>query len=189
MKLIGSDIFSLKVDDIDFQIIISKEDFSDYKILQGEIIFNSYQYDDENMNEIEVGRINFYIFNTYSNDEFIYCADAISGDLYYVAYAYNLYASDEDYWGSKMIIDNLYFGIEELTSEEKLFIIELFLKVVNDIFETMGTTIVLFMTKALMLNIKIQDSKILLDNLVRIGFIPIYQDEIDFVFGKNITYL
>lgn len=190
MKMIGLDIFSLDADNMDFNIIIGKEDYLGYKILNGSIIFKLYHFDDnENMHEIKLGSIRFYIFNTFSKYEFLDCADSISGDLLYVASAFSLYASNEDYWGSKMIIDDMSFDIEELNFKEKLYIIELFLKIVNDIFEIIGITFVLFMTKALMLKINIDECRVLLNSLIRKGFIPIYQDEIDIVVGKNITYI
>ena len=164
--------------------IVPDSDF-DYQLLDGNITFS--QYKEEEISEVV--EIIFSIFNSYEAEEFWDMADSISGDFEFVASTYNDYCTDITENGSIAIIDNFIFHspIEELG--EKLHLISVCLKALNNIFRILGIDRIVFMTKSIIMDLKIQDRRSLVNEVLKMGYIPIYQDKNDVVVAKNLNYL
>lgn len=179
----------------------SKKFFNDYEFMQYEInLQNDIDFDfltgtmtffyyDESDSQKIIAEVLFTIFNSFEMDYFYDMADSISGDFEYVASAFNNYCEDIASIGSITIIDELIIKDEFTEIQEKISVIKNLLKLVTDAFSIIGIGIILLMTKTLILNSSANDRVLLIDGLLEIGFLPIYEDETDVVIAKNLEYI
>lgn len=177
--------FSQKYEKIDFEIFLT----SDYEyddIIWGRIDFFEYLWQDEVEVKKFIASINFYIFNIYNIEDMLLLADSISGDLEYVASAYNIYCNEVGGIGSVAIIDEFNLTEEPKDLYEKIQIIIYFLEKTIEKLQIIGTGTLLFMSKALILNLNKSDRIYLINELLNINCIPIYQDENDVVLARNL---
>ncbi|MBU5668416.1 hypothetical protein KQI68_01040 [Peptoniphilus sp. MSJ-1] len=150
--------------------------FSDFTDLEnGEIKYN-------------IATINFFIFNNYNLEDILLLADCVSSDLEYVANAYIAYSDDSGGIGSVAIIDEFRLTIDTKDLSEKIQIIKYFLAKTIEKLQIIGTGTLLFMSKALILNLNKSDRVHLINELLDINAIPIYQDENDVVLARNLDY-
>lgn len=178
--------FSQKYEEIDFEIFLT----SDYEyddIIVGRIDFFEYLWKDDVEVKKFIASINFYIFNIYNVEDMLLLADSISGDLEYVASAYNTYCNEVGGIGSVAIIDEFNLADEPKDFFEKTQMIKYFLAKTIEKLQTIGTGTLLFMSKALILDINKSDRKYLINELLDINCIPIYQDESDIVLARNLV--
>lgn len=179
--------FSQKYENIDFEIILTPDCEYD-EIIWGKIDFFDYPWEDEVEIKKHVAGISFYIFNTHNLNDMLVLADSISGDLEYVASAYNNYCDTGRGIGSIAVIDE--FCIDDETNDcyEEIQIIKYFLAKTIEKLQIIGTGTILFMSKALILELNKSDRIYLINELLDINFIPIYQDENDVVLAGNLDY-
>lgn len=180
--------FSRKYENIDFEIYLTS-DYNFDEIIWGKIIFFDYPWEDGVEEKKHVAGINFYIFNTYNLKDMLVLADSISGDLEYVASAYNKYCDTGGGIGSIAVIDNFLIADEINDCYEKIQIIKYFLAKTIEKLQIIGTGTILFMSKALILDLNKSDRIYLINELLDINFIPIYQDENDVVLAGNLDYI
>ena len=181
-----SNQFSEKYEIIDFGIFLTSDcEYDD--IMLGRIDFFEYLWQGEVEAKKFIASISFYIFNIYNIEDMLLLADSISGDLEYVASAYNIYCNEVGGIGSVAIIDD--FNLIDDTKDffEKIQMIKYFLEKTIEKLQTIGTGTLLFMSKALILDINKSDRKYLINELLDINCIPIYQDESDIVLARNLV--
>lgn len=182
------DQFSQKYEKVDFEIFLT----SDYEyddIIFGKIDFFEYLWQDNVEAKKFIASINFYIFNIYNIEDMLFLADSISGDLEYVASAYNIYCNEVGGIGSVVIIDKFNIIDEPKDFYEKIRIIKYFLAKTIEKLQIIGTGTLLFMSKALILNLNKSDRIYLINELLDINCIPIYQDESDVVLARNLDLI
>lgn len=177
--------FSQKYDNIDFEIYLTS-DYNFDEIIWGKINFFDYPWEDGVEEKKHVAVINFYIFNTYNLKDMLVLADSISGDLEYVASAYNNYCDTSGGIGSIAVIDNFLIADETNDCYGKIQIIKCFLAKTIEKLQIIGIGTILFMSKALILDLNKSDRICLINELLDINFIPIYQDENDVVLARNL---
>ena len=114
-------------------------------------------------------------------------ADSISGDLEYVASAYKGYCNEVGGIGSVAIIDDFTLIDEPKDFYEKTQMIKYFLAKTIEKLQIIGTGTLLFMSKALILDLNKSDRIYLINELLDINCIPIYQDESDIVLARNLV--
>lgn len=175
-----SNQFSQKYEIIDFEIFL-KSDCEYDDIMLGRIDFFEYLWQDEVEVKKFIASITFYIFNIYKVEDMLLLADSISGDLEYVASAYNVYCNEVGGIGSVAIID------EPKDFYEKTQMIKYFLAKTIEKLQIIGTGTLLFMSKALILDLNKSDRIYLINELLDINCIPIYQDESDVVLARNLV--
>ncbi len=161
----------------------------DDDIVEGHIDFFDYIEQDGREVKKNLATINFFIFNIYNFEDMLFLADSISLDLEYVVNAYNFYGNNIGGMGSTAIIDELILYIEPKDYNEKLQIIKYFLVKTIEKLQIIGTGTLLFMSKALILNLNKTDKIYLINELLDINCIPIYQDENDVVLARNLEYI
>ncbi|KXO15858.1 hypothetical protein LV469_05770 [Peptoniphilus sp. GNH] len=177
--------FSQKHEIIDFEIFLTSDcEYDD--IMLGRIDFFEYLWQDEVEVKKFIASISFYIFNIYNIEDMLLLADSISGDLEYVASAYNTYCNEVRGIGSVAIIDEFNLADEAEDFYGKIQIIKYFLVKTIEKLQIIGTGTLLFMSKALILDINKSDRIYLINELLDINCIPIYQDESDVVLARNL---
>lgn len=178
--------FSQKYEEIDFEIFL-KSDCEYDDIMLGRIDFFEYLWQDEAEVKKFIASICFYTFNIYNIEDMLLLADSISGDLEYVASAYNIYCNEVGGIGSVAIIDDFNLIDEPKDFFEKTQMIKYFLAKTIEKLQIIGTGILLFMSKALILDLNKSDRIYLINELLDINCIPIYQDESDIVLARNLV--
>lgn len=177
-----------------------KKFFNNYELLQYEIkLQNDLEFDflngimefydhDELDSKLIIAEINFTIFNSYNMEYFYDMADSISVDFEYVASTFNRYCDDIVSIGSIAIIDTLVINEEISYIKDKVQVIKKLLNMAIEALSIIGTGTILLMTKALILDANINERLILIDELLKIGFLPICEDETDVVIARNLEY-
>lgn len=117
-----------------------------------------------------------------------YAADAISGDLEYVASALHAYSKNITFFGSTAILDEMKIIGEPRTQDSRIILIRNLLEQIADAFRILGTGCILFMTKALMLQADNSTRRELINELIKTSYIPISQDETDVVLAKSLAF-
>lgn len=185
---------SLKIYETDvFQMWIGGGLEDEEGILTGTIDFYNY-VENENIENTEnfenkFCHVRFYIFDCYSPKEFWWLSDSISSDLEYVASSFFIYADNIESIGSIMVIDEIKIFDKLEKDSERIKLIRYILSRIVEIFTTLGTGMILFMTKALMLDCSNTVRRKLVNEIMKEGFVPIHQDDIDVVCGKNLNLL
>ncbi len=149
-------------------------------------------YHDEDIRNVEYEQytaadIYAYIFNSCELVELLNMADSISGDILYVAERFYAYSSEILSMGSTVIMDGLDLKFKELEYDDKLKLYIKLLKQFCDVSYNIGVGNVLLMSKSLQLEASELERKKLISALMKIGFVPISQDEEDFVLVKDLT--
>lgn len=179
--------FSQKYEKYDFEIILTPaHEFDD--VIEGRMVFFDYLDPDDLDVENFKATVNFYIFNIYNLEDILPLADGISGDLEYVANAYNIYCNEFGGLGSVTIIDEFYLTDEIIGFNEKIQMTKYFLAKTIEKLQIIGTGTLLFMSKALILDLNKSERILLINELLDIICIPIYQDENDVVLARNLDY-
>ena len=179
--------FSKEYEKYNFEIFLtSAHEFDD--VIEGRMFF----FDSLDPAGLEVKNfkaiVNFYIFNIYNLEDILPLADSISSDLEYVASAYNIYCSEFGGMGSIAIIDEFYLTDETKGFNEKIQMIKCFLAKTIEKLQIIGTGTLLFMSKALIFSLNKSERIFLINELLDISCIPIYQDEKDVVLARNLDY-
>ena len=180
--------YSQKYKESSFEIFLTS-DYEYDEIIWGKIDFYNYFFPGEVEVKKLISSLNFYIFNTYNLQDMLILADSISGDLEYVARAYNIYCNEVGGIGSTAVIDEFHIAVETNDFYEKIQIIKYFLAKTIEKLQIIGTGTLLFMSKALILNLNKSDRINLTNELLDINCIPIYQDENDVVLARNLDYI
>lgn len=179
--------FFQKYEKSDFEIFLTSAfDYND--VIDGRMVFFDHLYPDGVEVKKLIAAINFYIFNIYNLEDILTLADSISGDLEYVASAYNIYCDEFGGLGSIAIIDEFNLTDDVEDPNEKIQIIKYFLAKTIEKLQIIGTGTLLFMSKALILNLNKSERILLINELLDISCIPIYQDESDVVLARNLDY-
>ena len=179
--------FSQEYEHFSFEILLSSS--YDDDILEGSINFFDILYPDTKGTKKYIANIIFYIFNAYNLDEILLLADGISSDLEYVASAYGAYSNEAGGMGAVAIIDEFYLTEEAKNFYEKVQINKCFLIETIEKLQIIGTGTLIFMSKALILNLSKSERILLINELLDINFIPIYQDANDVVLARNLDYI
>ena len=178
--------FSQKYENISF--CISLTDSADDNILNGHINFT----DDANTGEKDLDKnladIYFLIFNSCDLEDITILADGISGDLEYVAGAYERYCDSILGIGSVAIIEDMILHENVGDANEEIQQVKYFLGRAMEQLQIIGIGTVLFMTRALMPAIDKYQRIDFIDQLVRMKILPIYQDASDVVMARNMDY-
>lgn len=183
MKTISEE-YSDNYGELNYEIKMSNE--IDLNMLYGNITFYDEIFEDGTKNKIS--NVIFFVFDCYELDDFWYMADAISGDLEYVASAYNNYCHGLSGMGSIVIIDTLEIINNDGIFHHNLYLIRMLMKKLIEIFRVLGTGTIAFMSKAIYLNLETEKRRELLNELLQEGFIPIHQDQTDVVMVRNLDY-
>lgn len=161
----------------------------DDDILEGIINFFDYNYNNNEEIKSDFASIEFFILNAYDLDNIVWLADHISSDLVYVASAYREYCNDIGGMGSVAIIDEFDLIDKSQNFEEKVQSIKFFLSKTIEKLQIIGTGTLLFMSKALILDLEASDRILLINELLDFNIIPIYQDSTDVVLARNLDYI
>ena len=161
----------------------------DPDILNGYITF----YDCTYKNNYEIKKtildIKFIIINSFSIEDICTIADSISGDLEYVTSAYRNYCNDISGLGSVVIIEDLNIKKRVESLDHKIQLIKYFLTKTIEALQIIGTGTLLFQSKSIDLYLKNPGRIRLINQLLDIGIIPIYQDFNDVVLARNLDYI
>ena len=160
----------------------------DDDILEGIINFFDYDYNNNVEIKLDFASVKFFIFNDYDLENIVWLADHISSDLVYVASAYREYCNDVGGLGSVAIIDEFNLIDKSQNFEEKVQIIKFFLSKTIEKLQIIGIGALLFMSKALILDLEVSDRIFLINELLDFNIIPIYQDSTDVVLARNLDY-
>lgn len=128
------------------------------------------------------------ILTGFELEDIYYVADAISGDLEYVASALRAYSKDIIFLGSTAILDEMKIIREPRAQDSRIILIRNLLEQIADAFRILGTGCILFMTKALMLQADNSTRRELINELIKTSYIPISQDETDVVLAKSLAF-
>lgn len=180
-----SNQFLQKYKDSFFDIFLSNGD--EPELLEGNINFYNYIEEDNEYIKNILAIVKIYTFNTYELKDLFYLADGISGDLLYVISAYCNYCDLYNGAGSITIIDQIciYEDIDNFVQEIK--VIQWILLKSIKLLQILGTGTLLFMTKALVLDVEKCKRIKLIENLIDSNILPIYQDNIDVVMAINLN--
>lgn len=179
--------FSQKYEKNDFEIFLtSAHDYDD--VIKGKMVFFDHLCLDGVEAKKRIATINFYIFNIFDLEDMLPLADCISGDLEYVASAYNVYCNEFGGLGSIAILDEFILADDVHDSNEKIQIIKFFLAKTIEKLQIIGTGTLLFMSKALIFSLNKSERIFLINELLDISCIPIYQDESNVVLARNLDY-
>ncbi len=145
-----------------------------------------YYLDIETEEKSSVCKISGVILSPYDEQDILYMADAESGDILYVVESFISHCSQLMNMGSIIVIDNVSTHLETLSFEEKIIIYKNCISKFSDIAIYIGCNFILAMTKSLELRTSREERIQIIDMLMKIGFVPIHQDNIDFVMLKNV---
>lgn len=179
--------FSEKYEFCSFEITLGSSYHDD--ILEGNIYFFNYDFNGEEEVKVDLCNASFYIFNAYNLEDVVFLADHISSDLEFVASSFRNYCDDFLGMGSIVIIDELNLLEDLPVLNERILSIKYFLTNIMKNLQIIGTGTILFMSKSLILNLKESDRVILINSLLDLNIIPIYQDESDVVLARNLDYI
>ena len=178
--------FSQKYEYVIFSI--SLMDSADDNILNGNINFTEDVFREGEELVRNLVDISFLISNSYDMEDIHLLADRISGDLEYVAGAYCRYCDSVSAVGSVAIIEDMVLHENADNSNEEIQLIKYFLARAMEQLQIIGVGTVLFMTKALIPNINKSERIYFIDGLLRMNFLPIYQDYFDVVMARSLDY-
>lgn len=180
--------FSQKYEKNDFEIFLtSAHDYED--VIKGKMVFFDHLCSDRVEAKKRIATIIFYIFNIYDLKDMLPLADCISGDLEYVASAYSIYSNEVGGIGSIAIIDEFNLTDDSKDCYERIQIIKYLLAKTIEKLQIIGIGTLLFMSKALILNLNEPERILLINELLDINTIPIYQDANDVVLARNLDYI
>ncbi len=182
-----SNQFSQKYEDASFEIFLTSS--YDNDIVEGDIDFFDYIYKDDMQIKNNLAKINFFVFNTYDLKDMVLLADYVSSDLEYVASAYSIYSNEVGGIGSIAIIDEFNLTDDSKDYYERIQIIKYLLAKTIEKLQIIGIGTLLFMSKALILNLNEPERILLINELLDINTIPIYQDANDVVLARNLDYI
>lgn len=167
---------------------IELEESYDLDFLEGNIKFSYYDYIDNKDCYIDLVRIHFIVINSNDLDDIHDIADSVSGELEFTVAAYKHYCSNIASLGSVAILEDFHFYDFIDNNSNKIQAIKYFLSRTMELFQTIGIGTLLFMSRALINDIKDDERVELIDELLKIKAVPVYQDYHDVVLARNLDY-
>lgn len=182
-----SNIYSKKYEFFDFDILLTSFGGDD-NILKGSIKYFKCDHNNDRNLKKDIANISFYIFNTYDLNDMLLLADSISSYSEYIASAYYKYSDDFGAMGSIAIIDEFNLSQNISGTYDIIKTAVYFLAKTIEKLQILGTGILLFTLEAISFNFNNLEKITMLNNLLDIMVIPIYQDEFDVVLVRNREY-
>lgn len=168
---------------------IELEESYDMDFLEGNIKFSYYDYIDNKDCYIDLVRINFIVINSNDMDDIHDIADSVSGELEFTVSAYKRYCSNIASFGSVAILEDFHFYDSIDDNISKIGAIKYFLSRTMELFQTIGIGTLLFMSRVLLNDIKDIERVELINELLKIKAIPVYQNSYDVVLARNLEYI
>lgn len=179
--------FYHKYEQSSFEIIL--KEYIETSVLECNISFFNYNYESNNEARDYILDINFYLINSYDLNDVYDLADSISSDAENVISAFKNYCDTLSGIGSVAILNNLklYDPIDK--TDEKIQIIKYFLTKTIEQFQIIGIGTLLFFSKDIIYDINRIERISLINELLSLKIIPIYQNSDDVILARNLDYL
>ncbi len=168
---------------------IELEESYDMDFLEGNIKFSYYDYIDNRDCYIDLIKIDFIVINSYDMEDVYDIADSVSGELEFTVASYKNYCSNITAIGSVAILENFHFYDSIDNNSSKIQAVKYFLSRTMELFQTIGIGTLLFMSRVLINDIKDDERIELIDELLKIKAIPVYQNSYDVVLARNLDYI
>lgn len=186
--------FSLKYEHSSFEIIL--KEYIETSILECNISFFNYNYESNNEARDYILDINFYLINSYDMNDVYDLADSISADAENVVSAFKNYCDTLSGMESVAILNNLKLYVSNLKlyvsidkTDEKIQIIKYFLAKTIEQFQIIGIGTLLFFSKDIIYDINKIERVGLINELLSLKIIPIYQNSNDVILARNLDYI
>lgn len=179
--------FSLKYEHSSFEIIL--KEYIETSILECNISFFNYNYESNNEARDYILDINFYLINSYDMNDVYDLADSILADAENVVSAFKNYCDTLSGIGSVAILNNLKLYVSIDKTDEKIQIIKYFLAKTIEQFQIIGIGTLLFFSKDIIYNLNKIERVGLINELLSLKIIPIYQNSNDVILARNLDYI